>query len=133
MSRANVALLRKTHFRVGKRFGGAPVALVTTVGRKSQKRRTVPLLFMRDGSNFILVASKGGMSTHPDWYFNLLSNPELEIVTEKVSGTFVARTADADEKAALWPRLVEVYKSYQCYQDRTDRDIPVLICEPHNK
>jgi deazaflavin-dependent oxidoreductase (nitroreductase family) len=85
---------------------------------------------MRDGDDIIVVASKGGMPHHPDWYLNVAANPEVEIEIGDHSERYVARTADTEERASLWPRLVEVYSSYDDYQARTDREIPVVICSP---
>ena len=117
--------------RIGARFpGGAPICVLTTTGRKSGKARTVPLLYLADGDDIVVVASKGGMPSHPDWYHNICANPEVEIELGRNKARYNARTADADERAALWPRLVEIYSSYDSYQARTDREIPVVICSP---
>ena len=110
--------------------GKAEALLLTTIGRKSGLRRTTPLLYLQDGDNIVLVASKGGMPHHPLWYLNLQANPgvEVEIGTKKIS--MAARQANAEEKTRLWPQLVEIYPSYAAYQTLTDRDIPVLILTP---
>jgi deazaflavin-dependent oxidoreductase (nitroreductase family) len=131
MSPLNTWLYRASKGRLGARFpGGAPICIVTTTGRRSGSARTVPLLYMRDGDDIIVVASKGGMPQHPDWYLNVVANPEVEIEVGNDRKRFVARTADSSERAALWPRLLEVYSSYDDYQARTDREIPVVICSP---
>jgi deazaflavin-dependent oxidoreductase (nitroreductase family) len=131
MAPLNTWIYRTSGGRLGARFpGGAPICIVTTTGRRSGRPRTVPLLYMRDGDDIIVVASKGGMPQHPDWYLNVAANPEVEIEIGDHSEPYVARTADAEERASLWPRLVEVYSSYDDYQARTDREIPVVICSP---
>lgn len=131
MAPLNTWIYRTSGGRLGARFpGGAPICIVTTTGRRSGRPRTVPLLYMRDGDDIIVVASKGGMPHHPDWYLNVAANPEVEIEIGDHSEPYVARTADAEERASLWPRLVEVYSSYDDYQARTDREIPVVICSP---
>jgi deazaflavin-dependent oxidoreductase (nitroreductase family) len=131
MAPLNTWIYRTSRGRLGARFpGGAPICIVTTTGRRSGRPRTVPLLYMRDGDDIIVVASKGGMPQHPDWYLNVAANPEVEIEIGDHSEPYVARTADAEERASLWPRLVEVYSSYDDYQARTDREIPVVICSP---
>ena len=131
MAPLNTWIYRTSRGRLGARFpGGAPICIVTTTGRRSGRPRTVPLLYMRDGEDIVVVASKGGMPQHPDWYLNVAANPEVEIEVGDNIGRYVARTADADERASLWPRLVEVYSSYDDYQARTDREIPVVICSP---
>jgi len=131
MSRANTWLYRATRGRVGGTFfRGAPVMLLTTIGRQTGRRWTVPLLYLRDGRNIVCVGSKGGMDHHPLWYRNLEANPEaeVEIGTEVVHVR--ARTATDAERAELWPKLVAMYRDYADYQQRTTRIIPVVILSP---
>lgn len=131
LSRLNVGVYRLTHGRVGGRFlRGAPVCLVTTVGRRSGTRRTVPLIYLEDGERVVLVASQGGMPRHPLWYRNLETHPEAEVQIGRRRRRLRARTASPEEKAALWPRLCAVYPDYDDYKQRTDREIPVVILEP---
>jgi len=137
MSRANVFLYRATggivgsKWRVGAAFPwGVPVCLLTTVGRKSGEKRTSPLLFIEDGSNVIVVASQGGLPKNPAWYLNVMANPEAELQIGRTVRPVRARTADAAERAALWPRLVEHYPDFASYAAWTDREIPVVILEP---
>ncbi len=128
MSAINTWAFRATGGKVGGRFlRGAPVLLLTTTGRKSGLPRTSPLLYLEDGDNIILVASKGGMSHSPLWFHNLESNPNCEVEIGTRKQAMVARRASAEEKRVLWPRLVAMYKDYDDYQARTTRDIPVLI------
>ncbi len=131
MSRVNTWVYRATGGRVGGRFlRGAPVLLLTTTGRRSGQRRTAPLIYVRDGDRLVVIASKGGMDHHPLWYRNLIANPDVEVQVGREVQAMRARTADPDEKAALWPRAVAVYPDYADYQARTTRDIPVVILEP---
>ncbi len=83
-----------------------------------------------DGDRIVLVASKGGADRHPAWYLNLVADPDVEVTTSAGHRRMVARTADPDERAALWPRIVRRYSGYRRYQERTARVIPVVICEP---
>jgi deazaflavin-dependent oxidoreductase (nitroreductase family) len=130
-SKVNTGLFRRTGGRFGAKFpGGAPVCLLTTTGRKSGEPRTMPLLYLRDGDDVVIVASKGGFSGHPQWYYNLLADPAVVIEIGKEKLSMVARVAEPDEKAALWPRLVDMYKAYDDYQARTEREIPVVVCSP---
>jgi deazaflavin-dependent oxidoreductase (nitroreductase family) len=136
-SRLNVAVYRATGGRVGGRWRvgsafpkGVPVCLVTTIGRKTGLPRTLPLLFMPDGDRVILVASQGGLPEHPLWYLNLTANPEVTVQVKRDVRRMRARTADETERAALWPRLVAMYADFDRYQSWTDRQIPVVICEP---
>jgi deazaflavin-dependent oxidoreductase (nitroreductase family) len=137
MSRVNTRLYRLTGGRLGKkwRIGAGfkkpvPICLMTTVGRKSGQARTVPLCFMQDGPNIVLVASQGGLATNPQWYGNIRANPAVEIEIGKRKAPYRARKANRAERAELWPRLVDVYADYASYQSWTDREIPVVICEP---
>lgn len=119
--------------RIGTTLANMPVYKVTTTGRGSGLPRTVMLTApIREGDTFVFVASKGGDDRHPDWYRNLVADPVISI--EPADGgdpiTLVARTASAEEKADLWPRIVAAYKGYGGYQRRTERDIPVVVAEP---
>ncbi len=107
-----------------------PVCLLTTTGRKSGLPRTVPLLHMTDGDNVILVASQGGLPENPQWYGNVLADPDVSVQFGTTTRRMRARTATADERARLWPRLTAVYADFDSYQSWTDREIPVVICEP---
>ncbi len=131
MSRMNTWVYRASGGRVGGRFpGGAPVLLLTTVGRKSGRRQTAPLLYLRDGDRYVVVGSKGGMAHDPLWVRNLEAEPHVEIEVGSRAMAATARRATKQEKAALWPRLVAMYPSYADYQARTARDIPVVMLTP---
>jgi deazaflavin-dependent oxidoreductase (nitroreductase family) len=136
-SKWNVWLYRKTNGRIGGtwRVGaafprGVPVCLLTTTGRKSGEPRTAPLLFLPDGERVIVVASQGGMPKHPLWYENARVDPDVEVQIRAEHRKMRARTATAAERAAYWPRLVELYADFDAYQSWTDREIPVVILEP---
>ena len=131
MSHANTWVYRISGGRIGGRFiGGAPILLLTTIGRKSGQPRVAPLIYLHDGENVVLVASKGGMSRHPVWYLNLEANPDVDVEIGSDRQKMVSRRASDSEKAALWPRLLEIYSDYADYQARTERDIPVVILSP---
>jgi len=131
MSRLNTWIYRISGGRIGGRFpGGAPVLLLTTIGRKSRRPQTAPLLYLQAGNTYVIVASKGGMSHNPLWYKNLAANPRVKIEVGSDSFNAVAHSASDEEKAALWPKLVEMYPSYADYQARTTRPIPVVILTP---
>ena len=115
-SRANVWLYRWTDGRIGGtwRVGsalrkGVPICLLTTRGRKTGTPRTTPLLFLRDGERMIVVASQGGLPKHPHWYLNVVEDPNVEIQLGRRVRRMHARTANAAERAELWPRLIEIY------------------------
>ena len=132
-TKLHTSLFRATGGKVGGAIpGSGPVLLLTTNGRKTGRERTVPLLYLRDGETRILVASNGGTATHPTWWLNLRANP---VATVEVGGGRLrvrAREADPEEKERLWPRLVEMYGGYEGYQQKTDREIPVVILHPVN-
>jgi deazaflavin-dependent oxidoreductase (nitroreductase family) len=131
MSAANSAVFRASGGRLGATFlRGAPVFLLITKGRKSGAPRTAPLLYLRDGDDYVVVASKGGMSHHPLWFKNLEANPDAEIEIGKDKINVRARRASDAEKARLWPKLVAMYPDYDDYQARTARDIPVVLLSP---
>jgi deazaflavin-dependent oxidoreductase (nitroreductase family) len=131
MSRVNTWVYRATDGRLGGRFlRGAPVLLLTTVGRKSGAPRVAPLIYGRDGERVLLVASKGGMDHHPLWYHNLVANPDVEVQIGADVRRMTARTASPAEKQALWPKMVAVYRDYDDYQARTARDIPLVVLTP---
>lgn len=109
---------------------GMPAVELHVTGRKSGQRRTVMLTTpIHDEHRIVLIASKGGDDRHPDWYRNLVANPDVEITMDGTTRPMRARTATPEEKAELWPDVVKAYKGYAGYQQRTERDIPVVICE----
>jgi deazaflavin-dependent oxidoreductase (nitroreductase family) len=130
MTKMNNAVYKASGGKVWKTFGGAPVCLMTTTGRKSGQPRTVSLICLRQGDDVVVVGSQGGMPTHPAWYLNLVDHPGCEIQIGATTGRYVARVVDSAEKAQLWPKLLEMYSGYDEYQARTERDIPVIVCSP---
>ena len=131
MTVANVWAYRLTGGRLGGTFlRGAPICLVTTTGKRSGQPRTVALLYLPDGDDVVLVASKGGMSKSPAWYHNMVARPEVLVQIGSATRRMRARRASDAEKAALWPRLVAMYRDYDDYQARTTRNIPVMILSP---
>ncbi|WP_176953820.1 nitroreductase family deazaflavin-dependent oxidoreductase [Streptomyces indicus] len=131
VTRAQVMAYRATDGRVGGTFRGEqPVCLLTTQGRKSGKLRTKALIYLPHGDSVVLVASKGGSETHPLWYRNLVAEPKVLVRTGAHLRVMRARTADKQEREELWPRLVDLYAEYAWYQSWTDREIPVVICDP---
>lgn len=117
--------------RIGHRVPGLPpMLLLDHVGAKSGTRRTIPLLYLEDGRDVVVVASKGGHPRNPAWYHNLLAHPDTTVQIGRERRAVHARVADPGERARLWPRAVAVYGSYRDYQERTEREIPLVILEP---
>lgn len=128
-SAIHLALYRVTNGFIGANAGG-PMLLLTTIGRKSGKPRTRPLLYLRDDSRYVVVASYGGNPNHPAWWLNLVEDPSAEIQIGSEHLRVHAREATDEERARLWPRLVALWPGYNAYQARTERKIPVVILEP---
>ena len=111
-------------------MGMQPVEL-HAIGRKTGERRSTLLTApICEEDRVVLVASKGGAREHPIWYKNLVANPDVELTINDRTRPMRARTASPEEKAELWPVIVGRYKGYADYQRNTERDIPVVICEP---
>ena len=131
MNRAHRAVLRLSGGRVLRTAFGMPTLELHTIGSKTgQARATMLTSPIHDEQRIVLVASKGGDDRNPQWYGNLTANPDVEITMEGTTRPMRARTATESEKAELWPRIVASYKGYGGYQEKTDRQIPVVICEP---
>jgi deazaflavin-dependent oxidoreductase (nitroreductase family) len=137
MAAANVWLYRRTGGRVGGtwRVGAAlrkpvPICLLEHRGRRTGKLRTTPLVFLEDGRRIIVVASQAGRPEHPMWYLNLLASPDVTVQVRSDRRAMRARVAEPDERALLWPRLVDLYADYDSYQSWTDRVIPVVVLDP---
>jgi deazaflavin-dependent oxidoreductase (nitroreductase family) len=108
---------------------GAPTLLLTTTGRKTGEPRTTPLIYVRDGDRFVIVASQGGAPKHPNWYENLRRDPNVEVQVEADVFPARARTAEGEERERLWAKAAEVWPHFQEYEKRTSRTIPVVVLE----
>ena len=126
----HVKAYRESDGEVGYLWNGATALLLTTTGRKSGEPRASALIFARDGDDYLVVASVGGMPKHPAWYLNLRADPHahIQVMDEQLDVT--ARTADDDEKPRLWAIVNEVWPNYDVYQTRTDRVIPLVVLSP---
>jgi deazaflavin-dependent oxidoreductase (nitroreductase family) len=118
----------------GRIFGkasGRPFIELLTTGRRSGKERSAMLSApIEEGDRLVLVASFGGDDRHPAWYLNLQANPEVRVTMAGTTRAMIARTATEQERAELWPRITSAYRGYARYQERTERQIPVVILEP---
>ena len=123
-------LYKLTGGKVGANLGGRPMLLLTTTGRKSGKKRATPLQYMRDGDNMVVVASNGGNKNHPAWLYNIKANPDVTAQAGKRIRKARAEVANADERARLWPLLLETYHGYQDYEDESGRTIQVVVLSP---
>ncbi len=128
-TRVNVFVYKLTGGKVMNKLGGMPIVLIEMTGAKSGARRTIPLMYVPHESGFLLVASQGGAPRHPVWYYNLKAHPDVKVTFEGKTQPMTARQLSSEEKAEVWPTCCEYYPPYQEYQDFTDRDIPVFLCE----
>jgi len=113
--------------KTGHDWNGTSCLVLRTRGRKTGQVRKFPLIYARDGSDYVIVASKGGAPEHPGWYRNLVAHPDVEI---QVWGEVIpvrARTATPAEKARVWPLMTAQWPDYDAYQKRTQREIPVVL------
>ncbi|ORA18825.1 nitroreductase family deazaflavin-dependent oxidoreductase [Mycobacterium asiaticum] len=137
-SKGHVAVFKLTNGRIGNkwRIGAGlrkpvPTLLLEHRGRKSGREFTTPLLYLANGDDFVIVASQGGMPKNPQWYHNLVANPDTRIhVKGRRNIEVSARVATPDERAEMWPRLVDLYADFAKYQSWTEREIPVVILSP---
>jgi len=129
VSSLHALIFRITQGRVGARLVRNDMLLLVTAGAVTRRPHTVPLLYLSRGRDLVVIASYGGRPAHPQWYKNLLVEPEavVQIGARKIAVT--ARTASGVERAQLWGRVVSAYEGYAQYQSRTEREIPIVILE----
>jgi deazaflavin-dependent oxidoreductase (nitroreductase family) len=126
----HVRAYRETNGAQGYQWRGTTILLLTTTGRASGQERTTPLIHRTDGNDrWVVVASKGGAPDHPDWYKNLEANPEVTIQVKDERIPVRARTAQGDERQRLWKLMTDVWPPYDDYQEKTERQIPVVVLE----
>lgn len=136
-ARVHVPVYRLTNGRIGSkwRIGAGwkkpvPTLLLDHVGRKSGTQFTTPLLYLEDGPRLVIVASQGGLPKNPQWYYNVMADPDTRVWLKREIRDVRARVAEPEERAQLWPRLVELYADFATYQAVTDREIPVVVLSP---
>lgn len=138
MSRLNTLVYKATGGRVSgnwrlgsKKLGEVPkVGILTTTGRKTGEARESPLIYLQEGTRVVLVASQGGRATNPMWYLNLKAEPKIKFQIRNDVLDLVARDATPDERTQYWPRLDALYPDFATYRTYTDREIPIVICDP---
>jgi deazaflavin-dependent oxidoreductase (nitroreductase family) len=114
------------------RMGQSPILLLNSVGRKSGKKRATPLLYVVDGESFVIIASKGGTPSHPAWYLNLKANPDATVEVGDRKVRMRAEEEGGEEKERLWQKMAEMYSTYDDYQKKTKREIPLLVLHPRD-
>ncbi|MDG2303388.1 MAG: nitroreductase/quinone reductase family protein [Candidatus Binatia bacterium] len=110
--------------------GPLPTLLLTTTGRKSGEPRALPLIYGTHGSSYVIIASKGGWPSHPAWHLNLQAKPECDLMVGPKNVSARARVAEGDERAQLWKEMAAIYPPYDEYQEKTERQIPVIVLDP---
>ena len=125
----HVRRYRETGGEVGHIWNGVPTLLLTTTGRKTGNETTTPLIYGRDGDDYVVVASKGGAPEDPGWYRNLAKTPAVELQVKEEVFAARARTASADERGRLWQLMAGIWPAYDDYAQKTDREIPVVVLE----
>ncbi len=125
----HVRAYRETGGEHGYHWRGTTILLLTTTGRVSGEERTTPLIFSADGETWVVIASKGGAPDHPDWYKNLEADPDAMIQVRRERIPVRAHTAQGADRERLWQLMVEAWPAYDEYQDKTDREIPVVVLE----
>ena len=113
----------------GHIWRGVPTLLLTTIGRKSGEPRMLPLIYGKSGDAFAVVASKGGHSSHPLWYWNLVARPQVQVQVAADKFAAKARTASAEERPALWKTMAKIWPAYNEYQVKTKREIPIVVLD----
>jgi deazaflavin-dependent oxidoreductase (nitroreductase family) len=119
----------ETNGEVGYEWNGVPTLILFTTGRRSGLDRRTPLIFGQDGDRFVIVASQGGAPTHPSWYLNLQNDPTAQVHVKDERIQVTARTAEGEERDRLWSLMTSFWPSYDTYQSRTDRRIPLVVLE----
>ncbi|MCW1428794.1 nitroreductase family deazaflavin-dependent oxidoreductase [Novosphingobium sp. JCM 18896] len=127
---SHVEAYRATGGETGYIWNNATTLLLTTKGRKSGEDKTVPLIFVGDGPNYVIIASLGGAPKHPVWYLNLEAEPLVTLQVKDKVFQARAHTAPSPERERLWAKAVEAWPQYDDYQAKTDREIPVVVLEP---
>jgi deazaflavin-dependent oxidoreductase (nitroreductase family) len=123
----HVRVYRETKGDRGYHWRGTTILLLTTTGRTSGEARTTPLIHVVDGDRWVVIASKGGAPDHPAWYKNLEADPDATIEVEADKVPVVATTAASEERERLWKAMTETWPAYDDYQEKTDREIPVVV------
>jgi F420H(2)-dependent quinone reductase len=126
----NVFLYRLTGGKFGNRVQGLPVLLLTTLGRKTGKKRITPLGYIEHNGSYVVTATNAGFDTHPAWFHNLKTHPEVELQVGNKQMTAIAEPANPTLRQQLWSKFVERAPGYGAYETRTSREIPIVLLRP---
>jgi deazaflavin-dependent oxidoreductase (nitroreductase family) len=120
---------RATDGEEGHDWQGTTTLILTTTGRRSGEQRSTPLIYQPHGDAYLVVASKGGAEEHPAWYLNLTEEPDVDVQVKGDRFRARARTADGEEKPEMWRTMTSTWPAYDDYQQKTEREIPVVVLE----
>jgi deazaflavin-dependent oxidoreductase (nitroreductase family) len=126
-NRQLIGEFRANEGKVGGMFAGAPMLLLTTTGAKSGRTHVVPLVYTVDAGRMVVMGSKGGASTHPDWYYNVRANPEVTIEVGTDSFPARATVTEGEERQRLFDQMAAQMPGFAEYQRNTTRQIPVIV------
>jgi deazaflavin-dependent oxidoreductase (nitroreductase family) len=129
-NRKNIAEFRANGGRVGGMFEGKSLLLLHTKGAKSRQERINPVAYVRDGESFVVIASKGGAPTNPDWYYNIVAAPDLTVEVGTETLRVQATVAEEPERTRLYNKMVEMMPGFDDYRRKTTRKIPVITLMP---
>ena len=133
LTKGHAALIRLSGGRIRRSFaftGGMPVLVLTTTGRRSGQKRSIPLGYMPHGESYAVIASNAGSDRHPAWWLNLQADPNAEVLADGIRRTVRARAADPAEDATLWKEFARLNPGYDEYRRLTERQLPVVLLEP---
>lgn len=132
-TRLHVMLYRLSGGKIGGNISGIHILLLESVGRKTGKKRTTPLAYIRDGGNYVVTASNGGAPNHPGWYYNLHSHPQIfiQVMGQRIS--VEAKQANPEDRRRLWAELIKTYSRFEAYQQKTSREIAMFILRSNGK
>ena len=109
---------------------GDPIVVITSIGAKTGYLRKNPVMRVEKDGKYVAIASKGGAPDQPEWYYNFLAHPEVQLQDRGAKRTYRARLLEGEEREPWWQYAVETWPTYASYQERTDRQIPVFLLEP---
>jgi F420H(2)-dependent quinone reductase len=128
--RENVEKFEASNGTEANELNGYRIVVITSIGAKSGKVRKNPVMRVERDGSYVAIASKGGAPEHPEWYYNFLAHPEVELQDRTEKHVYRARVLEGDERADWWQHAVETWPTYASYQEKTDREIPVFLLEP---
>ncbi len=121
---------RANQGKVGGRFEGRTLLLLHTKGAKSGQERINPTAYIKDGDRYVVIASKGGAPTHPDWYYNVIANPSVSIEVGTETFQVQAQVAEEPERTRLYDKMAAMMPAFDDYRKKTTRTIPVIVLTP---